>query len=116
MKGKHGWQWYFREANDKNILLLINYKKALQFQNVSDKTIHEYQKEVYRFMLYLQSRDIATLDVSTEIVQDYLDSFDASNPRKIRVLSVLNSFYKHNAKKRYIIINPINGINKGKYQ
>lgn len=87
---KHGWQWYFRKANDKNILLLINYKKALQFKDVSEQSIFDYQKEMYRFMIYLQDRNIATLDVSTEIVQNYLDSFDASNARKIRVLSVLD--------------------------
>lgn len=113
---KHGWQWYFRKANDKNILLLINYKKALQFKNVSEQSIFDYQKEMYRFMIYLQDRNIATLDVSTEIVQNYLDSFDASNARKTRVLSVLNSFYKHNTKKKYIKENPISGIDRKKYE
>ena len=54
--------------------------------------------------------------MSTEIVQNYLDSFDASNARKIRVLSVLNSFYKHNAKKKYIKENPISGIDRKKYE
>lgn len=114
--GKHNWQWHFREANDKNIQLLINYKKALQFQNVSEKTIFEYQKEVYRLMVYLQNKNVETLDVTTEMIQWYLDSFEASDSRKSRIISVLNSFYKHNHKKRYIIENPISKINRYQYK
>lgn len=113
---KHNWQWYFKLANDRNILLLINYKKALQFQDVSEQTIFEYQKEIYRFMIYLQDKNIPTLEVSTKVIQEYLNSFDASNARKIRVISVLNSFYKHNRKKNYIKINPIDKIDREKYK
>ena len=53
--------WSFRGANEKNKLLLINYKKSLQYSNINKDTIKAYQKDVYGLMLWLQDKDIDTL-------------------------------------------------------
>ena len=43
--------WSFRGANEKNKLLLINYKKSLQYSDVNENTIKAYQKDVYGFIV-----------------------------------------------------------------
>ena len=53
--------WSFRGANEKNKLLLINYKKSLQYSDVNENTIKAYQKDVYGLMLWLQDKDIDIL-------------------------------------------------------
>ena len=35
--------WSFRGANEKNKLLLINYKKSLQYSNINKDTIKAYK-------------------------------------------------------------------------
>ena len=52
--------WSFRGANEKNKLLLINYKKSLQYSDVNENTIKAYQKDVYGLMIWLQNKDIDT--------------------------------------------------------
>ena len=48
---KHNWTWKFRLANERNLTLLINLKKHLQFRDISEQTIFEYQKDIYGFMI-----------------------------------------------------------------
>ena len=43
--------WSFRGANEKNKLLLIKYKKRLQYSEVNEKTIKTYKKDVYGIMI-----------------------------------------------------------------
>ena len=113
---KHNWQWYFRDINQDNVLLLINFKKHLQVKGLKNETIFDYQKEMSRLMKYLEEKDIKTLEVSTDAIQEYLDSMDCSNARKIRIISVLSVFYKHNFKKKYCKENPIKNIDRNKYK
>ena len=102
LKGKnHIWSWHFKGLNERNILLLINLKKSMQFRNVSDETIFSYQKDIYSFMLWLQERNINTLEATVDNLIDYLDGLDISEARKTRILSSLNSLYRLNKKKKY---------------
>lgn len=98
---KHNWTWYFRLANEDNVQLLMNYKKMLQYKGVNEKTIFEYQKDVYNWMKYLQEKDVKTLEATENDLKEYIDNMDISESRKTRILSVLNTFYSHNKKKRY---------------
>lgn len=98
---KKNWMYYFKNANEYNIQLLINYKKSLQYKGVSENTIFEYQKSVYNFMLYLQQKDIKTLDATIEILSEYMDSLDISEGRRGSLLTALNQFYELNARKKY---------------
>lgn len=98
---KHNWTWKFRQANEKNLTLLINFKKHLQFRDISEQTIFEYQKDVYGFMIWLQERDTKILDATTDMLIEYMDTLENSVARKTRILSVLNQFYKLNKKKKY---------------
>ena len=101
MAKKHKWSWYFRNLNEENLNLLINFKKALQYKNVKEETIFEYQKDMKKLMEYLQKLNIRTLDVTDRDIRGYLNTLNISAPRKIRIICVLNLFYSHNAKKGY---------------
>lgn len=98
---KRNWLYYFKKANEKNISLLINYKKSLQFKGVNEKTIFEYQKTVYNFMLYLEKKDINTLDATVEILSEYMSLLDISEGRRASMLTALNNFWELNARKKY---------------
>ena len=84
--------WSFRGANEKNKLLLINYKKSLQYSNVNEDTIKAYQKDVYGFMLWLQDKDIDTLEATVDDLSEYMNSLDISKGRRERILVSLNRF------------------------
>ena len=97
--------WSFRGANEKNKLLLINYKKSLQYSNVNENTIKAYQKDVYGFMLWLQDKDIDILETTVYDLSEYMDSLDISKGRRERILVSLNKFYELNKKNKKIKIN-----------
>ena len=40
------WSWYFRNLNENNKLLLINFKKALLYRGIKEETVFEYQKDM----------------------------------------------------------------------
>ena len=102
---KHNIMWSFRGANEKNKLLLINYKKSLQYSNINKDTIKAYQKDVYGFMLWLQDKDIDTLETTVDDLSEYMDSLDISKGRRERILVSLNKFYELNKKNKKIKIN-----------
>ena len=102
---KHNIMWSFRGANEKNKLLLINYKKSLQYSNVNEDTIKAYQKDVYGFMLWLQDKDIDTLEATVDNLSEYMKSLDVSKGRRERILVSLNKFYELNKKNKKIKIN-----------
>ena len=102
---KHNIMWSFRGANEKNKLLLINYKKSLQYSNVNETTIKAYQKDVYGFMLWLQDKDIDTLVATEDNLSEYMNSLDISKGRRERILVSLNKFYELNKKNKKIKIN-----------
>ena len=64
--------WSFRGANEKNKLLLINYKKSLQYSDVNENTIKAYQKDVYGLMIWLQNKDIDTLEATVDDLSEYI--------------------------------------------
>lgn len=102
---KHNIMWSFRGANEKNKLLLINYKKSLQYSNVNEDTIKAYQKDVYGFMLWLQDKDIDILEATVYDLSKYINSLDISKGRRERILVSLNRFYELNKKNKKIKIN-----------
>ena len=97
--------WSFRGANEKNKLLLINYKKSLQYSNINKDTIKAYQKDVYGFMLWLQDKDIDILETTVDDLSEYMNSLDISKGRRERILVSLNRFYELNKKNKKIKIN-----------
>ena len=99
---KHNIMWSFRGANEKNKLLLINYKKSLQYSNVNENTIKAYQKDVYGLMLWLQDKDIDILEATVYDLSEYMDSLDISKGRRERILVSLNKFYELNKKNKKI--------------
>lgn len=99
---KHNIMWSFRGANEKNKLLLINYKKSLQYSNINEDTIKAYQKDVYGFMLWLQDKDIDTLGATVDDLSEYMNSLDISKGRRERILVSLNRFYELNKKNKKI--------------
>lgn len=102
---KHNIMWSFRGANEKNKLLLINYKKSLQYSDVNKDTIKAYQKDVYGFMIWLQNKDIDTLEATVDDLSEYMNSLDISKGRRERILVSLNRFYELNKKNKKIKIN-----------
>lgn len=102
---KHNIMWSFRGANEKNKLLLINYKKSLQYSNINKDTIKAYQKDVYGFMLWLQDKGIDTLETTVDDLSEYMNSLDISKGRRERILVSLNRFYELNKKNKKIKIN-----------
>lgn len=102
---KHNVMWSFRGANEKNKLLLINYKKSLQYSNINKDTIKAYQKDVYGFMLWLQDKDIDILETTVDDLSEYMNSLDISKGRRERILVSLNRFYELNKKNKKIKIN-----------
>lgn len=102
---KHNVMWSFRGANEKNKLLLINYKKSLQYSNINKDTIKAYQKDVYGFMLWLQDKDMDALEATVDDLSEYMDSLDISKGRRERILVSLNRFYELNKKNKKIKIN-----------
>ena len=98
---KHNWTWFFRDCNDNNLQLLLNFKKHLLIKELSEKSIHEYLKEMSNFMIYLQEKNVETLEATANDIDEYLSGMDVSDARKTRILSVLSVFYKHQRKKRY---------------
>ena len=99
---KHNWKWFFRDCDDSNLQLLLNFKKHLLMKELSEKSIHEYLKEMSNFMIYLQKKDVKTLEATANDIDGYLSEMSVSVARKTRILSVLSVFYKHQKKKRYI--------------
>lgn len=112
---KKTFMWHFKKANDENVQLLINFKKHLIMRNISEQSIYDYLKDVYRLMIYLQDKGIRTLDAETEDVLGFLDLNKCSDARMIRKISVLNTFYGHNHKKKYCKQNIIEKIDRKKY-
>ena len=102
---KHNIMWSFRGANEKNKLLLINYKKSLQYSNVNEDTIKAYQKDVYGFMLWLQDKDTDVLGATVDDLSEYMNLLDISKGRRERILVSLNRFYELNKKNKKIKIN-----------
>ena len=94
--------WSFRGANEKNKLLLINYKKSLQYSNINKDTIKAYQKDVYGLMLWLQDKDIDTLEATVDDLSEYMNSLDISKGRRERILVSLGRFYELNKKNKKI--------------
>lgn len=112
---KYNWQHYFKKLNERNIELLINLKRSMTFKDVSDTTIFSYQKDIYSFMLWLQERNIETLEATIDDLIGYLDGLDISEARKTRILSSLNALYSLNKKNRHCkenIIKEYRKINK----
>ena len=101
MSKQHTFIWYFRYVNTSNQQLLLNFKKHLLIRELKEKTIHEYLKEVSNWMKHLQEKDVKTLEATENDLKEYIDNMDISESRKTRILSVLNTFYSHNKKKRY---------------
>ena len=99
---KHNIMWSFRGANEKNKLLLINYKKSLQYSNINKDTIKAYQKDVYGLMLCLPDKDIDTLEATVDDLSEYMNSLDISKGRRERILVSLNKFYELNKKNKKI--------------
>ena len=102
---KHNIMWSFRGANEKNKLLLLNYKNSLQYSNINKDTIKAYQKDVYGFMLWLQDKDIDILEATVYDLSEYMNSLDISKGRRERILVSLNRFYELNKKNKKIKIN-----------
>ena len=70
------WSWYFRNLNENNKLLLINFKKALLYRGIKEETVFEYQKDMKNLMEYLQKLNIRTLDVTNRDIREYLDTLN----------------------------------------
>ena len=52
---------------------MINYKKSLQYSDVNEDTIKAYQKDVYGLMLWLQDKDIDTLEATVDDLSEYMN-------------------------------------------
>lgn len=52
-------------------------------------------------MVWLQEKDIETLDATTDMLLEYISTLENSEARKTRILSALNQFYKLNKQKGY---------------
>lgn len=109
---KRNWMHYFKGLNEKNVLLLTNLKKSLRYKDISDETIFSYQKDIYSFMLWLQEREINTLEATVDNLIEYLDGLDISEARKTRILSCLSTFYKHNVKVKQCKVNIVKEYRK----
>ena len=78
--------WSFRGANEKNKLLLINYKKSLQYSNINKDTIKAYQKDVYGLMLWLQDKDIDTLEATVDDLNRFYELNKKNKKIKINII------------------------------
>lgn len=99
---KHIFTWYHRKLNEDNQHLLINYKKKLLYDGVSDKTIHQYLKQLENWFQYLQEKDATPLDATVEMLEGYLNTFDVSESRMSAIISILTGYYKHLKRRGYV--------------
>lgn len=97
----------FKDANEENYRLILNFRKSLYWDNLIDSTIYSYSKDVYRFLLFLQDKNLNATDCTSELLQEYLDTLDVKAKRKLRIVSAINIFYKHLRKRRFVRKNPI---------
>lgn len=105
---------YFRLATDENLQFLICYKKSLRLQKLADETIRKYSKDVYNLMLFLQERDIKALDITLEIFEEYLETLECGNARKLRIFRSCKKFYDFQRTRRRVKRNPIEEFDTSK--
>ena len=99
---KHNFTWFFRNLSEDNQHLLINYKKKLLYEGVSEKTIHQYLKELGNWFKYLQDKNITPLEATVEMIEEYLDTFNVSSARMSVIISILSGYYRHLKRRKYI--------------
>ena len=99
---KHSFTWYHRNLNEDNQHLLINYKKKLLYEGVSERTIHQYMKELGNWFEYLQKKEVTPLEATVEMIEDYLNTFEVSKARMSVIVSILSGYYKHLKRRKYI--------------
>lgn len=90
----------FRGLNEENYQLILNFRKSLYWDELVDTTIYTYSKDVYRFMLFLQDKNINTFDATSELLQEYLDTLEVKARRKLKIVSAITLFYKHLKKRK----------------
>ena len=99
---KHTFTWFHRNLSEEYIHYLINYKKKLLYDGVSEKTIHQYLKQLGNWFEYLQDKEISPLDATVEMVEEYLNAFDVSESRMSVIVSILSGYYRHLKRRKYI--------------
>lgn len=92
----------FKELNEENFRLIINFRKSLYWNKLKDDTIYTYSKDVQRFLMFLQNKNITIQDATLETLEEYIDSIEAKAQRKLKVISSINIFYKYLRKKRLV--------------
>ena len=102
MKKKHNFTWHFRELDEEYIHLLINYKKKLQFEEVNEKTLHQYLRQLKDYFLFLQERNIMPINATVEMIEEYFNGLDVSDSRRKVIKSILNRYYAHLKRRGYV--------------
>ena len=92
----------FKGLTDENYRMILNFRKSLYWKEVKETTLYEYSKSVYKFMLFLQDKNIDTVDANAELLQEYIDTLEVTAKRKLKVVSAINIFYKSLREKRVI--------------
>lgn len=102
MKKKHGLYWYHRTLNEEYIHLLINYKKKLLYEEINEKTIHQYLKQLEDYFLFLQERNTMPIDATVEMIEEYFNGLEVSDSRRKVIKSILNRYYAHLKRRGYV--------------
>lgn len=92
----------FKELNEENFRLIINFRKSLYWNKLKEDTVYTYSKDVQRFLMFLQNKNITIQDATLETLEEYIDSIEAKAQRKLKVISSINIFYKYLRKKRLV--------------
>ena len=98
----------FIKANEENYRLILNYRKSLLLKNKSTHTIENYSKDVYHLMIWLQDRDIKTIDLTLELFTEYMNTMDSvTAARRLKIVSGIKAFYQLLRERRTVKSNVI---------
>lgn len=107
------------EVNPKNMQMYRKYKQNMTMRGLSEKTIYQYEKDLFSWFKYLNFNqfDLLVEDVTQDDLEEYFfyRMEEGNNVNRIkRMMASISAFYIFLRKKRMITENPMEFIDRPK--
>ena len=107
------------DVNPENLRLSRNYIADMTLRELSPKTIYQYQKDLETWFIYLHDNqgNPSVIGLTEDDITDFLlfCKLEGNNAERMkRRIAVISSFYKYLRKKRLIVENPVEFIDRPK--
>ena len=108
-----------KKVNDGTIALLNKYRIDMELRELSEKTITSYESDLNQWVIYVldNQENKCALDITEDDLTEffYFCKKEGNNSRRIkRRMASISAFYKYLRKKRLIVENPCEFIDRPK--